>query len=408
MTGIDEIYAYEQEWHTALERLESEEPHLHHLDYFFNLVRSHFAYERMRKEKPPVVILGTCIPEELVYAAGATPYWVLGGSLRTGLWAGDFVPRDTDPVSRSALGFLGSSFLDFAQNALILIPIVNDSSRKLAYLLRQTGKKVHTIDLPPVKDQWAEEKWLRQMERCGEVLSAYTGHPVSRNGFRQALKKVNACRKQINGFLQVADSRPGILSGSCRMMILNSYYYASDIEEWRLHLKLLTNEIQKRDIGGRRDAGRNVLVLGSPVYFPNYKIPFLIQDAGLNIRYQADDASQRMWQPYLCHSESSVIQSFFKRDCSGAYTQNTALRTMISQLLEQRNIDGVVYHVLKGQIEYDFELEQLEMLFSNYDLPVFRLETDYNPQDVEQLRIRLDAFMEMLTQRSYRREAKAV
>jgi hypothetical protein len=33
------------------------------------------------------------------------------------------------------------------------------------------------------------------------------------------------------------------------------------------------------------------------------------------------------------------------------------------------------------------------------DIPVFRLETDYQYQDVEQLRIRLEAFAEMLGQR---------
>ena len=66
------------------------------------------------------------------------------------------------------------------------------------------------------------------------------------------------------------------------------------------------------------------------------------------------------------------------------------------------DIEGVVYHVLKGQIEQDFELERYETLFSNYGIPVFRLETDYQYQDIEQLRIRLEAFSEMLTQNRYK------
>ena len=66
-----------------------------------------------------------------------------------------------------------------------------------------------------------------------------------------------------------------------------------------------------------------------------------------------------------------------------------------------------MYHVLKGQIEYDFELEQLEQLFDKQGIPVFRLETDYQYQDVEQLRIRMEAFSEMLTQNRYREERKA-
>ena len=66
-------------------------------------------------------------------------------------------------------------------------------------------------------------------------------------------------------------------------------------------------------------------------------------------------------------------------------------------------IDGIVYHVLKGQIEYDFELPRVEEIAAEYGVPVFRLETDYQQQDVEQLRIRMEAFSEMLRQRNSER-----
>ena len=59
--------------------------------------------------------------------------------------------------------------------------------------------------------------------------------------------------------------------------------------------------------------------------------------------------------------------------------------------------------MLKGQIEYDFELGRFEELFEKMEIPVFRLETDYNYQDIEQLRIRLEAFSEVLNQRTYSR-----
>ena len=52
-------------------------------------------------------------------------------------------------------------------------------------------------------------------------------------------------------------------------------------------------------------------------------------------------------------------------------------------------------------------LERLERLFDSYGIPVFRLETDYQYQDVEQLRIRMEAFSEMLTQNRFREERMA-
>ncbi len=98
----------------------------------------------------------------------------------------------------------------------------------------------------------------------------------------------------------------------------------------------------------------------------------------------------------------NIASAWYDRDASSVFVRNNALFGYISNLVQKRDIEGVVYHVLKGQIEYDFELERFETLFSKYNIPVFRLETDYQYQDVEQLRIRLEAFSEMLAQNRYK------
>ena len=94
-------------------------------------------------------------------------------------------------------------------------------------------------------------------------------------------------------------------------------------------------------------------------------------------------------------------------DASAAYVVNGCLERCIRQLIASGEVEGVICHILKGHIEYDFELNRMESIFDDADIPVFRLETDYQYQDLEQLRIRLEAFGEMLNQRRLVR-AKAV
>lgn len=94
--------------------------------------------------------------------------------------------------------------------------------------------------------------------------------------------------------------------------------------------------------------------------------------------------------------------SFYQTDGSDAYPKNETLFSHVTETVISKPIDGVVYQVLKGQIGHDFELERYEAFFAARNIPVFRLETDYNYQDVEQLRIRLEAFREMLEQRDYK------
>lgn len=45
----------------------------------------------------------------------------------------------------------------------------------------------------------------------------------------------------------------------------------------------------------------------------------------------------------------------------------------VSHLIESNSIGGVVYQIMKGQIEPNFELERFEKLFESYNLPVFLL-----------------------------------
>lgn len=142
----------------------------------------------------------------------------------------------------------------------------------------------------------------------------------------------------------------------------------------------------------------------------NYKVPFLIEEAGLEIYMQADCTTLSIYGGRLRKQEQkgNVTSAFYLSDTSPAYVKNNSLYEQVARIVKEKEIDGIVYHVLKGQIEYDFELGRFEDLFEKMNIPVFRLETDYNYQDVEQLRIRLEAFSEVLTQRKYGKGTVAI
>lgn len=161
-----------------------------------------------------------------------------------------------------------------------------------------------------------------------------------------------------------------------------------NLSEWGFRLERLTERLR----GEKKRQGNEkcrVLLLGSPVYFPNYKVPFLIEESGLELFWQADYTTLSLWGDLGQKQKRNGVDVFYQKDVSSAYVKNDSLYGCIEKLIAEKDIDGVVYHVLKGQIEYDFELERFEELFERLDIPVFRLETDYNYQDVEQLRIRL-------------------
>lgn len=401
----------DEEVEQACEKLLSYIPPYQEMNFFLDLVREHALFDKKYRNECNLIILGSSIPEELIYASGAKPYWILGGSRILSAFADDSVPRDTDPISRAMLGCLQGGMSDFPKDALILIPLINDSSRKLATILKAAGYRVHTVYIPPTQEGASADELSRQGESLAEVLYQYTGKRITRRKLMEAQERIAEARIQIRRLRQTTREMPESLPGIWKMLILYSCFCTTDLEEWSEHLHILNNQIAAVRTKKSDRIMNSILLMGSPIYFPNYKIPFLVHDVGLDIADHLDYTTEKFLRP--CHVDKtqtigSLMESFYKRDCSSAYAVNRSLFANVSKLLTSRKIDGVVYHVLKGHIEYDFELERLEELFMAHSIPVCRLETDYNYQDIEQLRIRLEAFQEVLAQRQFRKEALAV
>lgn len=406
---------FDKEYSDTLNRLYNDNLHFNHFKWFLDTAYD-WAYSQKR---PDVVLLGTEIPEELVIASGATPYWLIGGSAGSTVWSDELVPRDTDPVSRSILGYIhrlnGADFSD----TLFIIPLINDAMRKIAYELKSEGRKICLVDISPDRnDSYAPQKYTKQLKAMCGAVSEHMGVRVTRQSVISAMKCVSAARHTLHRFLAVSQQHSGKITDTAVLFVRNTYYLTNSLVEWTHHTEQLISEIEHGT--DRRclvkESRPNVLLMGSPIIFPNYKIPFLLQDIGLSVGNTVDGSTLRANVVY--HSKAmmwkgrdrlieTVAEKWYAYDCSSAFIRNDVLYDYVSWLVRKGTVDGVVCHILKGQLAYDFELDRFETMLSQYGIPVFRLETDYQYQDVEQLRIRMEAFSEMLAQKKYKEVRKA-
>ena len=398
---------YEDEINDSLNRLK-ESNKLSGLEYFFNLSREYFDLENLKSKTPKVTVLGPNIPEEIILALGQTPYYIIGGSFGSCSWSDSYVPRDTDSVNRSILGFLKNEEINIFKDSLIVVPIVCDSMRKIAYML-EDDFNVITVDFPQDKEsKYSAKKWNDEMYKLRFALEKHLGTKISKSSLLEASESVSNARNTMRKFVEISNEK-NIISKTTIQFILNTYYFADDIEIWTEKLQLLCHEIKSKAQKSNKSQKPNILVMGSPIYFPNFKIPFLLEDINLDMGTAVNVITPRMMIEYDENRVSLskyklfeyIVSINYEKDCSQAYTNNKTLFDFVKDIEENQEFDGVIYHVLKGQIEYDFELERYETLFAKKDIPIFRLETDYNYQDIEQLRIRMEAFMEMIQHRLY-------
>ena len=399
-------------------RIETENSNLFELKWFMETALLRFDESYLKKTRPQVIVLGNDIPAELLYAVCDQPFYVLGGSLGTAHWADELTPRDTDPFSRSTLGWLINPDFDITENALIVTATSSDSRRKLISVLQSAGRQVAAMDVPPMNNtENAIHYYKDQMVMLAEKIGKHTHKRLNGGNLRRAVRKVARAHRHWQRFSSTAHTAKGFITDEAVLLVTQCMYFADSLDEWALHTVALTAELEtlnKRFMLNQKEKP-NVLILGSPVVFPNYKVPQLIASANMRIAAVADCLSL---EAALSVKRSSrmisadrmldhIAQDHLQATSSGARINNEGLYSYFLHLVDQLRPDGIVCHILKGQIEYDFELPHIEKAAEEFDIPVFRLETDYQYQDMEQLRIRMEAFGEMLNQRNIvKRKAK--
>lgn len=207
--------SFDKEYNDSLNKLYRENAELTGFKWFLDTAYR-WAY---CPDEHDVVILGASVPEELVMAAGAEPYWFIGGSLGSIQWSDELVPRDTDPVSRSILGYINRPGADYS-DTLFIIPLTNDSMRKAAYILKSEGRKLCLVDIPPDRnDKFAAPKYAKQMKNMCAAVSAHTGVKVTRESIISSMKRVSMTRSVLRNFLEVSKGRADIITDSARLFV---------------------------------------------------------------------------------------------------------------------------------------------------------------------------------------------
>ncbi len=397
--------SYLAEWENTLQILQSEIGEYREMEYFIQLGRH---YSNMAEQKPRMITLGLDFPEEILQALDNELVYVLGGGFTSAVWAEQMVPRDTDSATKSILGMLTKEEWNLTDKAAVLIPITCDSMRKLSYKLKEE-MKVISIEIPSDKsDIMLKEQWKIETKRVIREMEKHLHKRLSRRVLKEQIVDMQEAKEAWKKLEKCRNRKEIHLPGSVMLYLANSYFWSKDKKEWTKHLRSLLKEAKHKRMNRLEGVKPQVLLLGSPIYAPNYKIPFLLEELGIQleglVHPMVNHLSREAMKQEDFVRKSNIVDRLteitLEQNMSPAFVENSVLFSTVKAKLEEEVYDGVVFHVLKGQIEYDFELNRLEQYLEEQNIPVFRLETDYNYQDIEQLRIRLEAFCEMLVHRA--------
>lgn len=346
------------------------------------------------------------VPEELVYAAGALPVRLCAGSTDVAEAGEALFPDVSCPLVKAAVGFTRTGALGFYRGCdLVVIPATCDWKVKLGDLLSR-HVPVLMLNVPKHKTtETARLFWYDEIRRLCRALEKLTKTRITRGRLRASISLIHEAQAEFRRFQELRADDLCLISGRDAVEVANAWFYM-DAASWTGHVRCLNEELAKRKqrgLGVMPKSAPRVLLTGSPVIFPNWKIPVLIEDSGGALVCDELCSSGRLlWdmasidEPlYDDMFDALADRSLMPCTCP-VFTDATDRRVKLLRMIRDYRVEGVVHHVLKGCHPYDMELRPLEAELAAAGVSQLKIETDYSPEDTEPLRTRIEAFIETL------------
>lgn len=352
-------------------------------DYFLDVIKNYYDTLLEKHNKPRLIILDYFFPEEIIRALGINYYYVFGGSFEATLLCPSIVPKRIDDGTKSIIGILES--LSLNQDDAILVPLVNDNMRKLGSLFDSV---TNVITYEVIEN---ENRYIQEIKRVSNKIRKHFKTKLSSSRLKTECNVSKQIARQFLKLEKIHNEENSSLSSIEFLCVSNAYFMSDNKLEWCSHVDELINEIKVN----KEQKTTGLLIFGSPIYFPNYKILIALINAGIDI------------QKFI-HPDHEFLKVF--RVFSNKMTINNIARQYLNSDLfklyfngftnlvvnECHKYKGLLGHIIKGQINNDIQYKLVENSIANINVSINKIETTLNYQDIEQIKIKLDTIKEIL------------
>jgi benzoyl-CoA reductase/2-hydroxyglutaryl-CoA dehydratase subunit BcrC/BadD/HgdB len=364
-------------------------------DYFIELASKNADFRALRQKagRRAVCLLCVQVPLELIHAAGLRPFKIFSGSYPAWNLGSSRTPALMCPMLKASLGVIQAGG-DVCKCDWV-IPTTCDWVIKFPELAADRGSAleggVFWLELPHLKDApEGQRRWLDEIYRLKKFLES-KGEKIRRDSLARSIELY---RKAWRALCRLADMRASGRLASVWFMLVAGTFFFDSVQNWTDAAEFIANTHTYTVPDGER-----VFLAGSPIFFPNMKLPFLLEEAGLTV--VADDlcSSERIFPGAVTYDDTSefgmteALAARYHRAClCPTFIDNDRRINNILARGTETPFGGVVFHVLKGCHPYDIESQGLEARLKERGLRFIRVEADYASGDDRNLFTRLEAF----------------
>jgi benzoyl-CoA reductase/2-hydroxyglutaryl-CoA dehydratase subunit BcrC/BadD/HgdB len=381
---------------------------MEYLDFVLSEVHGLRIQEIMEAKAQGRKVVGTfCVfvPEELVLAAGGVCIGLCAGAEAGYAQAETNLPRNTCALIKSFFGFRLAGLCPYTNSSDLIVGETTCDGKKKAYEIFAELAPLYVMELPQTKSPAAKELFKSEVLRFKEKMEEISGQTITAESLGQAIKLVNRKRRALQQLNRLRAADPSPISGRDALLI-NQVAFYDDPERFCGAVEKLCQEVEARVQAGQgvaKPGTKRLLMSGCPMAVPNWKLPYVVEGAGAVIVGEESCVGTRSTRELVDESASdlpgmieALVERYMKIDCA-CFTPNNERLDNIVQLARDLKADGVVHYALQFCQPYGIEATRVKQRLQEEGIPLLRIETDYSMEDVELLKNRVEAFVEMVS-----------
>ncbi len=363
--------------------------------------------ELIEHQKTGGKVFGTfCVyvPDEVVFAAGGIATGLCGGSQFWVSGGEKVLPPNTCPLIKASVGARLDKTCPFFRIADMYVGETTCDGKKKAWEILAQEVPVHIIDIPQMKRAKDITAFKEEIMEFIKVVEDFTGNKVTPEALGESIKLINNKRKALQRLYATRKASPVPISGKDALLVTQIAFYDDPARCAQMTNQLaeeLEGRISRSEGVFPADALR-ILVTGTPLAIPNWKLHHIIESAGATVVVEELCTGTRYFENLVDETATTLegqvqalAERYMKTNCA-CFTPNAGRIDDIVRLVDEYKVDGVIDVNLQFCNLYSTESYLVKQALSDKEIPVLHIETDYSEQDAEQLRTRVEAFLEIL------------
>ena len=380
-------------------------PSLQSLDYFRDSYELRLAQLKKEREDGTKIVGTFClyVPDEIIFAAGADRIVLCGGRAETIPVAEQSLPRNICPLIKSSFGAVVDAGCggDLSCPHVPLVDVVvaeaTCDGKKKTYEILGDFVPTYVLDLPqkPGSPE-ARAYFLSELRKFATFMERLTGTALSDDALKREIRSANETRRLLHRLFDLRRRDPPPIRGSEVLRVMQKQFFLSP-DQFRQGVGQICDEME-RVVPAIR-TGPRVMISGCPMTAGNTKVTDLIELKGAAIVVEESCTGTRSFWDLVDEATdpwTALAERYLEIPCA-CMTPNDERIARIVDLAKQYDVQGVVYYTLQFCHAYNIERLHVQQALKREKIPMLAIESDYGDADLEQIEIRIDAFLEMIT-----------